>query len=75
MSNRLKLLNILKEQFADFQIFFFTHDKELFELYKNKMSWKKYELYLDDSEDVQKPILNPLSHNDRIFGRIKTGNG
>ncbi len=57
MSNRLKLLNILKEQFADFQIFFFTHDKELFELYKNKMSWKKYELYLDDSEDIHKPLL------------------
>jgi len=57
MSNRLKLLNILKEEFTDFQIFFFTHDKELFELYKNKMDWKKFELYLDDSEDIHKPIL------------------
>ena len=57
MSNRLKLLNILKQEFADFQIFFFTHDKELFELYRNKMPWKKYELYLDDSEDIHKPIL------------------
>ena len=57
MSNRLKLLSILKQEFADFQIFFFTHDKELFELYRNKMPWKKYELYLDDSEDIHKPIL------------------
>jgi hypothetical protein len=57
MSNRLKLLSILKNEFADFQIFFFTHDKELFELYKNKMDWKKYELYLDDSEEIHKPIL------------------
>jgi len=64
MSNRLKLLSILKQEFADFQIFFFTHDKELFELYRNKMPWKKYELYLDDSEDIHKPIL--------IIGRSET---
>lgn len=57
MSNRLKLLNILIKEFSDFQIFFFTHDKNLFELYRNKMPWKKWELYLDDSEDIHKPIL------------------
>jgi energy-coupling factor transporter ATP-binding protein EcfA2 len=57
MSNRLKLLEILKAEFADFQIFFFTHDKELFELYKNKMVWEVYELYLDDSESIPKPIV------------------
>ena len=57
MSNRLKLLNILIKEFSDFQIFFFTHDKNLFELYRNKMSWKKYELYLDDSGDIYRPIL------------------
>lgn len=56
MSNRLKLLEILKNEFSEFQIFFFTHDKELFEIYKNKMNWKKYELYLDDSGDIPKVI-------------------
>ena len=56
MSNRLKLLEILKNEFFDFQIFFFTHDKELFEIYKNKMNWKKYELYLDDSEEIPRVI-------------------
>jgi len=57
MSNRLKLLEILKSEFANFQIFFFTHDKELFELYKNKLPWEPYELYLDDTEIIHKPIV------------------
>jgi len=57
MSNRLKLLEILKERFTDFQIFFFTHDKELFEIYRNKMPWEQYELYLDDTDPVHKPII------------------
>jgi energy-coupling factor transporter ATP-binding protein EcfA2 len=57
MSNRLKLLEILRTQFTDFQIFFFTHDKSLFELYKHKMSWEKYELYLDDASDIQMPVV------------------
>ncbi|MEI6206390.1 MAG: AAA family ATPase [Desulfuromonadales bacterium] len=57
MSNRLKLLEILKSEFTDFQIFFFTHDKELFEIYKNKMPWEKYELYLDDSADIPSVIV------------------
>ena len=57
MSNRLRLLEILKAEFADFQIFFFTHDKELFEIYKNKMPWEKYELYLDDAADIPSAIL------------------
>ncbi|MCK5695085.1 MAG: hypothetical protein KAH62_00490 [Desulfobacula sp.] len=57
MSNRLKLLEILKNEFTDFQIFFFTHDKELFEIYKNKMAWNKYEIYLDDSGEIPKAIL------------------
>lgn len=57
MSNRLKLLEILKAEFADFQIFFFTHDKELFEIYKNKMTWEKYELYLDDTADIPAAIV------------------
>ena len=57
MSNRLKLLKILKTQFSDFQIFFFTHDKELYEIYKDKLNWKRYELYLDNHSDIPMPIL------------------
>ena len=57
MSNRLKLLEILKNEFSDFQIFFFTHDKELYELYKDKLDWKKYEFYLDDHNKIPGVIL------------------
>ena len=48
MGNRLKLLEILKTKFEDFQVFFFTHDKSLYDLYREKMDWACYELYLDD---------------------------
>ncbi|MBU1181100.1 MAG: AAA family ATPase [Proteobacteria bacterium] len=57
MSNRIKLLDILKTEFVEFQIFFFTHDKELFEIYKNKMPWEKYELYMDDTADIPSAIV------------------
>ena len=57
MSNRIKLLDILKAEFIEFQIFFFTHDKELFEIYKNKMPWEKYELYMDDTADIPAAII------------------
>lgn len=56
MSNRLKLIKILKNEFSDFQIFFFTHDKELFELYKDKLDWKSFELYLDNSDQIPKSL-------------------
>ncbi len=59
MSNRFRLLDILKAEFTDFQIFFFTHDKELFEIYKNKMDWEKYEIYPDEADGIPKPILKP----------------
>ena len=53
----LILLELLKAHFSDFQIFFFTHDKELFEIYKNKIPWEKYELYLDDSDTIPKAMV------------------
>jgi hypothetical protein len=57
MSNRLRLLEILKSQFTDFQVFLFTHDKELFEIYKNKMDWEKYEIYPDEVGGIPKPFF------------------
>lgn len=51
MNNRLSLIDILKEEFSDSQIFFFTHDKGLFEVFKDKMNWKSYEIYVDKHED------------------------
>jgi len=51
MNNRLNLIDILKTEFNDFQIFFFTHDKALFEIFKDKMSWRAYEIYVDEHEE------------------------
>jgi len=50
MSNRLNLIDLLKESFSDFQIFFFTHDKGLFEIFKDKMEWKAFEIYVKQSD-------------------------
>ena len=57
MSNRLKLLEILKNKFNNFQIFFFTHDKESFDLFRDKMDWEKFELYLHEIDNIPKPII------------------
>lgn len=57
MGNRMKLMEILKDYFADFQIFFFTHDKSLFNLYKNQLDWRKYEIYAGEDQGIPRPIL------------------
>jgi len=57
MSNRLNLIDIIKTEFSDFQIFFFTHDKGFFEILKEKMSWKSYELYVDNEGEFEKPYI------------------
>ena len=58
MSNRLNLIDVIKREFSDFQIFFFTHDKGLFEILKDKMSWRAYEIYVDEHEEgFEKPYL------------------
>ena len=58
MNNRLSLIDILKSEFNDFQIFFFTHDKTLFEIFKDKMDWKPYEIYVDENEEgVEIPFI------------------
>ncbi|KIM05909.1 MAG: hypothetical protein KN64_01310 [Sulfurovum sp. AS07-7] len=51
MNNRMHLVDILKSEFSDFQIFFFTHDKGLFEIFKDKMEWKAFEIYVDRHND------------------------
>jgi energy-coupling factor transporter ATP-binding protein EcfA2 len=57
MNNRLNLINILKTEFSDFQIFFFTHDKSFFEILKEKMSWKAFEVYVDNNGEFEKPHI------------------
>ena len=56
MNNRLNLIDVLKSEFSDFQIIFFTHDKNFFNILKEKMKWKSYEIYVN-SRDLEKPYI------------------
>lgn len=59
MTNRMPIIDILEEYFADYQIFFMTYDKTWFEIISQKMpddKWKKIELYHSKSEAFEIPI-------------------
>jgi energy-coupling factor transporter ATP-binding protein EcfA2 len=47
MSNRLPLIDILKEKFSDYQIFLMTYDREWYEILKQRLGskWRFQELY------------------------------
>ncbi|MCL1495413.1 MAG: AAA family ATPase [Pseudanabaena sp. Salubria-1] len=58
MSNRLPVIDILKELFTDYQIFLMTYDKEWYEILKRHFpSWKIIELYAGKGIDYEMPIL------------------
>ena len=53
MSNRLPVIDILKEHFSDYQIFFMTYDRAWYEIVKQRTSdseWKYAEFYLKTDE-------------------------
>ncbi len=57
MNNRLSLINILQSQFGDFQIFFFTHEKALYDLINEKMNLKPYEIYVTREDGYEVPFI------------------
>ena len=57
MNNRLNLLKILQDEFSDYQIFFFTHEKGLFDLINEKMSLQSYEIYVQKEDDFEVPFI------------------
>lgn len=57
MNNRLSLINILQKEFNDFQIFFFTHEKALFDLVNEKMTLKPYEIYVKKIDKYEVPFI------------------
>ena len=58
MSNRIPVIDILKDKFSDYQIFLMTYDKEWYEiLSRNFPSWKKLELYAGRGTDYEMPIF------------------
>ena len=53
MSNRLPVIDILKEHFSDYQIFFMTYDRAWYEIVKQRTAdseWKYAEFYLKTDE-------------------------
>ena len=59
MSNRLPMINILKEYFSDYQIFFMTYDRAWYEIVKQRTvgSERKYaEFYFSKTDEYEIPI-------------------
>jgi energy-coupling factor transporter ATP-binding protein EcfA2 len=67
LTNRLPILEIIKNEFADYQVFISTYDRHLYELAKRKFEtetsgrWKSVELFVGkdsiNNEPVERPIL------------------
>ena len=59
MSNRLPVLNILKDYFPDHQIFLTTYDKAWYEIAKQRTEqkdWKYAEFYFSQTDEYEVPI-------------------
>ena len=60
MSNRLPVLDILEEYFADYQIFLMTYDKAWYEIVKQRTShggkWKAVEFYFRQTDEYEIPV-------------------
>ena len=59
MSNRLPVLDILKEYFSDYQIFFMTYDRAWYEIVKQRTAgseWKYAEFYFSKTDEYEIPI-------------------
>lgn len=67
LTNRLPILDIIKNEFSDYQVFISTYDRHLYELAKRKFEtevsgkWQSIEIYVGkdqiDNQPVDRPIL------------------
>lgn len=59
MSNRLPVIDIIKEYFSDYQIFFMTYDRVWYEIVKQRTEdseWKYAEFYFSKTDEYEIPI-------------------
>ncbi len=60
MSNRLPVLDILDEYFADYQIFLTTYDKTWYEIVRQRIAhegkWKAVEFYFRQTDEYEIPV-------------------
>jgi energy-coupling factor transporter ATP-binding protein EcfA2 len=65
MSNRDVILDLILEEFKDYQIIILTHDKAFFEMAKQKFNfklpnkWKYFEMYIENFDGFEKPFVLP----------------
>ncbi|MCB8999963.1 MAG: ATP-binding protein, partial [Bacteroidales bacterium] len=67
LTNRIPILDILKCEFSEYQIFISTYDRHLYELAKNKFEtevpgkWKSIEMFVGkdqfNNQSIEKPII------------------
>jgi energy-coupling factor transporter ATP-binding protein EcfA2 len=66
LTNRLPILDIIKNEFSDYQIFLSTYDRHLYELAKRKFEietpekWKSIELYVGKDQIGTQPVDRPI---------------
>lgn len=66
LSNRLPILDILKNEFSDYQVFLSTYDRHLYELAKKKFEtevperWKSIELFVARDQIGGQPVDLPI---------------
>ncbi len=71
LSNRLPVLRILEERFADFQVLLFTHDRVWYDMaqlaFKNPENWICYEMHSKEIREgdfvFDAPVLKPQIGN------------
>ena len=59
MSNRLPVIDILKEYFSDYQIFFMTYDRAWYEIVRQRTDdseWKYAEFYFSKTDEYEMPV-------------------
>lgn len=69
MKNRQIILDILNNKFSDFQIFFFTHDSVVFELFQTNTDWLAYTINHDltSGKITFNPPESPLQQARRLW--------
>ena len=66
LTNRLPILDIIKNEFADYQVFISTYDRHLYELAKRKFEtetpdrWKSVELFVGKDSIKNEPVDRPI---------------
>jgi len=66
LTNRLPILDIIKNEFSDYQVFISTYDRHLYELAIRKFktetpgSWKSVELYVGKDSIGNQPVDRPI---------------